>query len=59
MREPDEIDKFEFAENQGLKKGKIEMVKRLVMKNFDNQTISEITDLSISEIEKLRTEIQK
>jgi predicted transposase/invertase (TIGR01784 family) len=35
----------------------IEIAKKLILKGLDNQTISEITDLTLDQIEKLRTEI--
>jgi predicted transposase/invertase (TIGR01784 family) len=37
----------------------IEIAKKSILKGLDNQTISEITDLTLVQIEKLRTEIGK
>jgi predicted transposase/invertase (TIGR01784 family) len=64
IREQDEIGKLEFAENQGVQKGKIEgkkegkieTAKTGILKGYDNSIISDLTGLSFEEIEKLRAE---
>jgi len=43
--------------NQGEKNKAIDVAKKLISKGMDNISISEITDLSISEIENIRKEI--
>lgn len=42
------------AERKGMKKGKIQMVKRMLKMNMDINQIAEITELTVEEIEKLR-----
>ncbi|TDQ10019.1 hypothetical protein [Pedobacter metabolipauper] len=41
------------GKTEGKLEGKLEVVKKLKTKNFTAQQISELTDLSIEEIEKL------
>ena len=43
-----------YAEEQGMKKTKIEIAKEMLKKGFDIETISEITKLGIEEVEKLQ-----
>lgn len=45
---------FKVRENE-----KIEIAKKGILKNFDNQTISELTNLTFEQIEKLRVEMKK
>jgi len=64
MREEDERAKLAAAMNQAEKRGeqkgkteeKIEMAKKAINKGFDNETISELTDLTVEQIEALRNE---
>ncbi|MCS6796780.1 MAG: hypothetical protein NZ516_12560 [Raineya sp.] len=48
---------IEMGEKKGEKKRNLEIAKNAIRKGFDNQTISELTGLSIEEIEALRKEI--
>ena len=43
------------AEHRGIEKEKIEIAKKMLLKNIAFETISEVTDLSIEEIEKLKS----
>ena len=47
------------AEDKIRKDSKIEIAKKLILKGFDNLTISDITDLTIEEIEELRNLLTK
>ena len=42
---------------QGIEKEKIETVKRMIQSKFDEETISNITGLSIENIKKIREEM--
>jgi len=57
-----EKDVIETAERKGeIKgeiKGKIEIAKNMIKKGFDNETIADITSLSIEQIEALRGEMK-
>ncbi len=47
------------AEDKVRKDSKIEIAKKLIIKEFDNSTISELTDLNIEEINELRNLMTK
>ncbi|MCI9585977.1 MAG: hypothetical protein HFH45_05045 [Bacilli bacterium] len=40
--------------SKGVKQNKIDIAKNMISKNMDNKTISEITGLTIKEIESLK-----
>ncbi|TAD97337.1 MAG: hypothetical protein EAZ97_12625, partial [Bacteroidetes bacterium] len=44
---------------EGMIEGKIETAKKAILKGFDNQTIAELTELSIEKIEIIRSEQNK
>ncbi len=60
MREEDERAKLDQAEKkgeqQGAQKKQIEMAKKAIKKGFDNETIAELTALTLEEIAALRSE---
>jgi predicted transposase/invertase (TIGR01784 family) len=56
MREEDERAKLDSAEKRGVQKNQIEMAKKAIKKGFDDQTIADLTDLAIEQIEQLRGE---
>ena len=47
-------DSFDKGVNQGIKKTNIDNAKKMIQKDIDFKTISEITGLSIDEINKLK-----
>jgi DNA-binding protein Fis len=49
---------FKVREEESIRKT-IEIVKKSILKGLDNQTIFEIADLAIEEIEKIRIELGK
>ncbi len=49
----DKISALENAEEKGIEKGKIEVARKSLEAGLDINTISSITGLDISEIEKL------
>ena len=52
----DKIIKSELAENfeKGIKQGKIEIAKNMLSKKIDEKTISEITGLTLKELDLLK-----
>jgi predicted transposase/invertase (TIGR01784 family) len=70
MREADEKGRLELAlrrghekgMKEGMKKGiedsKFEIVKNAIQKGFDNQTIADLTGMSISKIQKIREDLK-
>ena len=54
IREGDEKGRLRLAERRGLLAGKLEVVKNSIALGLANQTISQLTNLSLEEIEKLR-----
>ncbi len=56
MREGDEIARELFVEEKGAMRKQIEIAKKAIKKGFDNETIIDLTDLTIEQIEKLRNE---
>jgi len=58
LKEMDEQNALKTAENRGIEKGekqaKIEIAKKSLLKGLDIETISDLTGLSIEEIQKLR-----
>jgi len=64
MREEDERAKLAAAINQAEKKGEqkgeqkkqIAMAKKAIKKGFDNETVADLTDLTIEQVEQLRNE---
>ncbi|WP_448529112.1 Rpn family recombination-promoting nuclease/putative transposase [Raineya sp.] len=57
MRETDEKTEKMKAEEMGMLREKQSVAFKAIQKGFDNETISELTGLSVQEIEKLRKEI--
>ncbi|MDW8295849.1 MAG: Rpn family recombination-promoting nuclease/putative transposase [Raineya sp.] len=57
MRETDEKAEKIKAEFKGRKEREKEIAQNAIRKSFDNQTISELTGLSVEEIEALRKEM--
>ncbi|SFF61476.1 Rpn family recombination-promoting nuclease/putative transposase [Thermoflexibacter ruber] len=49
---------IEKGEKIGIEKEKIEIAKNMIRKGFDNETIAEVTGLSIEQIEALRKEVR-
>ena len=49
---------YKVRENERLK-NKIEMTEKLILKGFDNSTIADVTNLSVSEIEEIRISLEK
>ena len=45
---------IDYAYEEGVRIGRIDRAKRLIKEGFNNPTISELTKLSIEEVEKLR-----
>ena len=45
------------GERKGIKKSKKEIAKEMLNKNFDIETINDITKLSIEEIEKIKNKL--
>jgi len=45
---------IDYAYEEGVRIGRMNRAKKFIKEGFNNQTISELTELSIVEIEKLR-----
>ncbi|MDW8296590.1 MAG: hypothetical protein RMJ97_06860, partial [Raineya sp.] len=58
MRETDEKAEKMKLEMKIEMKTKLEIAKNAIKKGFDNQTIYELTGLSVEEIEELKKEIE-
>ena len=56
---PNQKSKFNEGKIEGKAEGKIEIAKSSLLENIDINTISRITGLSVTEIEKLKAEIEK
>lgn len=48
---------LEKGRKEGIEKGKIEVVKKSIQKGLDNETIADITGLTIEKIELIREAI--
>ncbi|SFE93743.1 Rpn family recombination-promoting nuclease/putative transposase [Thermoflexibacter ruber] len=49
---------LETSFNEGKIEGKIEIAKNMIRKGFDNETIGEVTSLTLEQIEALRKEVK-
>ena len=49
---------FNKGFNKGIEQGKVEIVKNMLFRSMDNQTISELTGLSAEEVENLKSFLQ-
>ncbi|MGL4912342.1 MAG: hypothetical protein ACRCXT_02210 [Paraclostridium sp.] len=54
-----EVSALKYAEEKGKRNKAIEVAKKAILKDMDNETIQELTELSIEEICEIREEVNK
>lgn len=54
-----EVSALKYAEEKGNRNKAIEVAKKAILKYMDNETIQELTELSIEEICEIRKEVNK
>ena len=54
-----EVSALKYAEEKGKRNKAIEVAKKSIFKYMDNETIQDLTELSIEEICEIRKEVNK
>jgi len=59
LREEDERARLDNAKIKGAQEKQIAMAKKAIIKGLDNETIADLTDLTVEQVEQLRREIEQ